>query len=151
MVEIPRKLDNLHSKNRQSRRGICHRLLEIIESRCSRLIIFCTRYNSRGWYKSVSADKQVTEAIMDRIVHAYEILIRRKNIYAQAARLNDQRKNMIITPNLESSHWNTVFGDNRLIAALIESLINHSHIVVSTGPGHHHEESMQRQKGGKTR
>jgi DNA replication protein DnaC len=53
-------------------------LLEIIESRCSRSTIFCTQYNSKGWYERIGADddKPVTEAIMDRIIHnAYEILI----------------------------------------------------------------------------
>jgi DNA replication protein DnaC len=53
-------------------------LLEIIESRCSRSTIFCTQYNSKGWYERIGADddKPVTEAIMDRIIHnTYEILI----------------------------------------------------------------------------
>ena len=53
-------------------------LLEIIESRCSRSTIFCTQYNSKGWYERIGTDddKPVTEAIMDRIIHnAYEILI----------------------------------------------------------------------------
>ena len=53
-------------------------LLEIIEARCSRSTIFCTQYNSRGWYERIGADddKPVTEAIMDRIIHnAYQIVI----------------------------------------------------------------------------
>jgi len=53
-------------------------LLEIIESRCTRSTIFCTQYNSNGWYERISAEdeKPVTEAIMDRIIHnAYQILI----------------------------------------------------------------------------
>ena len=62
-----------------------------------------------------------------------------------------EQRSMIITSNLEFSQWNTVFGDNKLTAALIDRLIHHSHIVVFTGPGHRLEESMKRQKGGKTR
>jgi DNA replication protein DnaC len=53
-------------------------LLEIIEARCNRSTIFCTQYNSSGWYERIGTDddKPVTEAIMDRIIHnAYEILI----------------------------------------------------------------------------
>jgi DNA replication protein DnaC len=62
-----------------------------------------------------------------------------------------EQKSLIITSNLEFSQWNTVFGDNKLTAALIDRLIHHSHIVVFSGPGHRLEESMHRQKGGKTR
>ena len=44
-----------------------------------------------------------------------------------------ERKSLIITSNLEFSQWNTVFGDNRLTAALIDRLIHHSHIVILSG------------------
>lgn len=57
-----------------------------------------------------------------------------------------ERKSLIITSNLEFSQWNTVFGDNRLTAALIDRLIHHSHIVIFTGDSHRLQESMQRQK-----
>lgn len=59
-----------------------------------------------------------------------------------------EQKSLIITSNLEFSQWNTVFGDSKLTAALIDRLIHHSHIVVFSGPGHRLEESMRRQKGG---
>ena len=36
-----------------------------------------------------------------------------------------ERKSLIITSNLEFSQWNTVFGDNRLTAALVDRLIHH--------------------------
>jgi DNA replication protein DnaC len=61
-----------------------------------------------------------------------------------------EQKSLIITSNLEFSQWNTVFGDSKLTAALIDRLIHHSHIVVFSGPGHRLEESMQRQRGGGT-
>lgn len=59
-----------------------------------------------------------------------------------------EQKSLIITSNLEFSQWNTVFGDSKLTAALIDRLIHHSHIIVFTGPGHRLEESMGRQKRG---
>jgi len=59
-----------------------------------------------------------------------------------------EQKSLIITSNLEFSQWNTVFGDSKLTAALIDRLIHHSHIVVFSGPGHRLEESMRRQKRG---
>lgn len=62
-----------------------------------------------------------------------------------------EQKSLIITSNLEFSQWNTVFGDNKLTAALIDRLIHHSHIVVFSGPGHRLEESIRRQKGGEVR
>lgn len=61
-----------------------------------------------------------------------------------------EQKSLIITSNLEFSQWNTVFGDSKLTAALIDRLIHHSHIVVFSGPGHRLEESMKRQKKGGT-
>lgn len=41
-----------------------------------------------------------------------------------------ERKSLIITSNLEFSQWNTVLGDSRLTAALIDRLSHHSHIVI---------------------
>jgi DNA replication protein DnaC len=59
-----------------------------------------------------------------------------------------EQKSLIITSNLEFSQWNTVFGNDKLTAAMIDRLIHHSHIIVFSGPGHRLEESMRRQKKG---
>ncbi len=58
-----------------------------------------------------------------------------------------ESKSLIITSNLEFSQWNTVFGDNRLTAALIDRLIHHSHIVLFSGDSYRLTQSMNRQKG----
>ena len=58
-----------------------------------------------------------------------------------------ERKSLIITSNLEFSQWNTVFGDNRLTAALVDRLIHHSHIVVFSGESFRLSQSMNRQRG----
>lgn len=57
-----------------------------------------------------------------------------------------ERKSLIITSNLEFSAWNTVFGDNRLTAALIDRLVHHSHIVIFSGESYRLQQSMKRQK-----
>jgi DNA replication protein DnaC len=59
-----------------------------------------------------------------------------------------EQRSLIITTNIEFSQWNTVLGDNKLTAALIDRLVHHSHILVFTGPSHRLEESVKRQKGG---
>lgn len=59
-----------------------------------------------------------------------------------------ERKSLIITSNLEFSQWNTVFGDNRLTAALIDRLIHHSHIVIFSGESYRLTQSMHRQRAG---
>jgi DNA replication protein DnaC len=59
-----------------------------------------------------------------------------------------EQRSLIVTSNLEFSGWNTVLGDNKLTAALIDRLIHHSHIVVFSGPSHRLEESVKRQKRG---
>ncbi|MCD7810234.1 MAG: ATP-binding protein [Ruminococcus sp.] len=56
-------------------------LLEIVEARCTHgSTIFCTQYETLGWYKRINPDPEndspISEAIMDRIIHnAYEILV----------------------------------------------------------------------------
>ena len=59
-----------------------------------------------------------------------------------------ERRSLIITSNLEFSQWNTVFGDSRLTAALIDRLIHHSHIVIFSGESYRLTQSMNRQRPG---
>ena len=59
-----------------------------------------------------------------------------------------ERRSLIITSNLEFSQWNTVFGDDRLTAALIDRLIHHSHIVIFSGESYRLTQSMNRQRAG---
>ena len=57
-----------------------------------------------------------------------------------------ERRSLIITSNLEFSQWNSVFGDNRLTAALIDRLVHHSHIVIFSGESYRLKQSMMRQQ-----
>ena len=57
-----------------------------------------------------------------------------------------EQKSLIITSNLEFSQWNTVFGDNRLTAALVDRLIHHSHILIFSGESYRLTQSMKAQK-----
>lgn len=57
-----------------------------------------------------------------------------------------ERRSLIITTNLEFSGWNTVFGDNRLTAALVDRLIHHSHILIFTGDSYRLTQSIHRQR-----
>ena len=57
-----------------------------------------------------------------------------------------ERRSLIITSNLEFSQWNTVFGDNRLTAALIDRLIHHSHIVIFSGESYRLAQSLTRRR-----
>ena len=55
-------------------------MLEIVDARCQKSVIFCTQYQSEGWYTRIDpnpeSDSPVSEAIMDRIIHnAYEVLV----------------------------------------------------------------------------
>ena len=58
-----------------------YNLFEIIEARTKHgSTIFCTQFETEGWYKRVNPDSEndspISEAIMDRIVHnAYQILV----------------------------------------------------------------------------
>lgn len=57
-----------------------------------------------------------------------------------------EQRSMIITSNLEFSQWNSVFGDNRLTAALIDRLIHHSHIVIFSGESYRLTQSLTRSR-----
>lgn len=57
-----------------------------------------------------------------------------------------ERRSLIITSNLEFSQWNTVFGDNRLTAALIDRLVHHSHIVIFSGESYRLTQSLTRRR-----
>ena len=55
-------------------------LLEIIEARIEKSIIFCTQYHSEGWYDRINSDPEndspISDAIIDRIVNnAYDVMI----------------------------------------------------------------------------
>jgi DNA replication protein DnaC len=57
-----------------------------------------------------------------------------------------ERRSLIITSNLEFSQWNTVFGDNRLTAALVDRLIHYSHILIFSGESYRLAQSMMMQR-----
>lgn len=45
-----------------------------------------------------------------------------------------EKRSVIITTNLEFSHWNGIFYDEKMTTAIIDRLIHHSHLLVFTGP-----------------
>ena len=57
-----------------------------------------------------------------------------------------EQKSVILNTNLEFSQWNTVFGDNRLTAALVDRLIHHSHIIIFSGESYRLTQSMNRRR-----
>jgi DNA replication protein DnaC len=40
-----------------------------------------------------------------------------------------ERKSVIITTNLEFTHWNEIFADTKITAALLDRVIHHSHLL----------------------
>jgi DNA replication protein DnaC len=40
-----------------------------------------------------------------------------------------ERKSIIITTNLEFAHWNDIFADTKITAALLDRVIHHSHLL----------------------
>lgn len=47
-----------------------------------------------------------------------------------------EKRSVIITTNLEFSHWNGIFYDEKMTSAIIDRLIHHSHLVVFDGPSY---------------
>ena len=57
-----------------------YNLLEIIEARIERSVIFCTQYHAEGWYERINSDPNndspISDAIIDRIVsNSYDVMI----------------------------------------------------------------------------
>lgn len=57
-----------------------YNLLEIIETRIERSMIFCTQYHAEGWYERINPypenDSPISDAIIDRIINtAYPLMI----------------------------------------------------------------------------
>jgi DNA replication protein DnaC len=44
-----------------------------------------------------------------------------------------EQQSIILTSNLEFGQWTSVFGDNKLTAALVDRLVHHAHILAFTG------------------
>ena len=57
-----------------------YNLLEIIEARIEKSMIFCTQYHAKGWYDRINPDPEndspISDAIIDRIINtAYPVMI----------------------------------------------------------------------------
>lgn len=55
-----------------------------------------------------------------------------------------ERQSIVVTTNLEFGQWASVFGDNKLTAALVDRLVHHAHILTFTGDSFRLKEAMQR-------
>lgn len=84
-------------------------MLEIAEARCQKSMIFCTQYQSEGWYTRIDpppdSDSPVSEAIMERIIHnSCEIMVegrismRERNGLEAAEHIESETKALILQP-----------------------------------------------------
>jgi DNA replication protein DnaC len=53
---------------------------------------------------------------------------------------------VIIITNLEFGQWNTVFGDKRLPATIIDRLVHHAHILSFTGESYRLTHALSKTK-----
>ena len=124
--------------------------LIIVKTIRVRLLLFLVNLllekNNKGTLNTfLSGLKKVELIVIDEIVFvplhkdAAELLF-------QVISDSYERRSLIITSNLEFSQWNSVFGDNRLTAALIDRLVHHSHIVIFSGESYRLKQSMMRQQ-----
>ena len=56
------------------------------------------------------------------------------------------QRNKCVHNTDRSNISNTVFGDNRLTAALVDRLIHHSHIIIFSGESYRLTQSMNRRR-----
>lgn len=59
-----------------------------------------------------------------------------------------ERNSVVVTSNLEFGQWNTIFGDTRLTAALVDRLVHHAHILAFTGESYRLRNALSQVKGG---
>ena len=55
-----------------------------------------------------------------------------------------ERQSLIMTTNLDFSHWPQVFGSEQLTGALLDRLTHHAHILAMNGESFRFRESMSR-------
>ena len=53
-----------------------------------------------------------------------------------------ERKSIIITTNIEFSHWKNFLFDEKLTAAIIDRVIHHSHLLFFDGPSRRKQEAL---------
>jgi len=53
-----------------------------------------------------------------------------------------EQKSIIITTNIEFSHWKNFLFDEKLTAAIIDRVIHHSHLLVFDGPSHRKQNAL---------
>lgn len=61
-----------------------------------------------------------------------------------------EQTSVIVTSNLEFGQWNTVFGDKRLTAAIIDRLVHHAHIITFTGESYRLKHALSKRKAAGT-
>ena len=57
-----------------------------------------------------------------------------------------EQRSVIVTSNLEFGQWNTVFGDARLTAALVDRLVHHAHVLAFTGESYRLQHALSEAK-----
>ncbi len=60
------------------------------------------------------------------------------NVVAQAY----ECQSLIVTSNLQFGQWNSVLGDDRLTAALVDRLVHHAHILAFDGPSYRLKQAL---------
>jgi len=53
-----------------------------------------------------------------------------------------EQKSIIITTNIEFSHWKNFLFDEKLTAAIIDRVIHHSHLLIFDGPSHRKQNAL---------
>lgn len=59
-----------------------------------------------------------------------------------------ERRSTMVTSNLEFGEWVTVFGDEKLTAALLDRMTHRAHILLMNGDSYRFRQSLQRQQPG---
>ena len=59
-----------------------------------------------------------------------------------------ERASVIITTNLEFTEWTTLFGDEKMTAALLDRLTHKSHILLLNGESYRFRQSMKQRENG---
>jgi len=55
-----------------------------------------------------------------------------------------EQQSIVLTSNLEFGQWTSVFGDNKLTAALVDRLVHHAHILAFTGESYRLKAALSR-------
>ncbi|WP_441912655.1 ATP-binding protein [Neobacillus niacini] len=65
------------------------------------------------------------------------------SVFCLVSKVCNERASVMITTNLEFTEWTSIFGDEKMTAALLDRLTHRAHILLLNGESYRFRQSMK--------